>query len=85
MFRGNLSEAITHFSDKRPKGEFTFVIEGAEEFVPDAETSATNLEGALKARRDAGLSARDAVPLIAKELGLPKKVVYAAWLELADH
>ncbi|MEP6755231.1 MAG: 16S rRNA (cytidine(1402)-2'-O)-methyltransferase [Chthonomonadales bacterium] len=85
VYRGSLSEAITHFSEKRPKGEFTIVVEGAGEPLVDSVAEAQGLDQMLKAKRDAGLSGRDAVQSTAKELGLPRKVVYAAWLELTDH
>ena len=82
VFRGTLSEALTHFNE--PRGEFTVVISGA-----DAAANATNNPEArntarkqLEALRDDQVRARDAVRTVVEATGLPHREVYALWLEL---
>ena len=80
IYHGTLSEAMSHF--QTPRGEFTLVIAGAEPVKKRADVLSQNLLDCLRVLRAAGLSARDAVSLVARQQRLPRRRVYEAWLDL---
>ncbi len=79
VFRGTVAEAIAHFQE--PRGEFTVVVEGAGEVQPPSPPSAS-LESELRRCRELGLTARQATALVSQKLGIPKRAVYRAWIQL---
>ena len=72
-WRGSLAEAVDHVSEVEPRGEFVVVLEGAPEA---AEATDGEIVAALDAARRSGASTRDAVALVAEDLGVPKRRVY---------
>ena len=78
VFRGTVSEAISHFAT--PKGEFTLVIEGRGAKVKPELTEA--VEEQLHRMYLAGATAKDAVAAVAGETGLPRNKLYQTWLKL---
>ena len=78
--RCRISEAIHHFEETPPRGEFVLVIEGA---ADDPQKEASLDEAAAVARRliDDGLSAKDAVKKTADAMGVPKNALYNAVLK----
>jgi 16S rRNA (cytidine1402-2'-O)-methyltransferase len=76
VFRGRISEALERFAE--PRGEFTLVIEGATDAPPPPLEEARR---DLLRRREAGETARRAVPEVTKRYGLPRREVYRMWLE----
>jgi 16S rRNA (cytidine1402-2'-O)-methyltransferase len=72
--RGTLAELADWAPDKR--GEITLVIGGAPKAIADADPQA--LAGAVQARERAGTDRKAAIAEVAKETGLPKRIVYAA-------
>jgi len=78
VFRGTLSEALTHFQE--PRGEFTIVIEGAT--AARADVSDEDLRTELRRLRELGVSTRDAATEVARRTGASKRRVYALSLEL---
>ena len=79
VVRTTLGAAIEKYSENPPKGEFVLVIAGAEpkaKEVPTATDAATRVAELMAA----GMSRKDAVKQTAKELDLPKNVVYDAAL-----
>lgn len=75
--RMTLEDAIRHFENAPPRGEFTLVIEGAE---PDAPPE-SGLEDAITAARaliNEGFSVKDAVKQISDKSGVPKNALYNA-------
>ena len=75
VVRTTLGEAIAKYTENPPKGEFVLVVAGApeEEKEVASETDAAARVAQLMAE---GLSRKDAVKQTAKELDLPKNVVY---------
>lgn len=71
--RGRISEMIRSFTDKKPKGEFVIVLEGAglrpKENIEDVKMLLAELIGT-------GMSRKDAVKIIAKEKKMPKNELY---------
>ena len=73
--RTTLGEAVAHYDQNQPKGEFVLVVRGAE---PVEEKEITGEEGLVLVERlrAEGASLRDAVKQAAKELGLPRNQLY---------
>jgi len=84
IWRGRLSEAITHFEEAVPRGEFTLVIAGAEEGTAGTWDEA-KVRGALVKERAAGKGAREAVKAVVALSGWSRRDVYRLWVELDSH
>ena len=80
VVRTTLGEAIRKYTETPPKGEFVLVVAGA---APEEKVSATAEDGAARALElmEGGMSRKDAARQAAKELGLPKNLVYDATLK----
>ena len=81
VVRTTLGEAITMYTETPPKGEFVLVLAGAPETVKE-EATASDAAARVAQLMEEGLSRKDAVKQAAKELDLPKNVVYDAALHL---
>ena len=75
VVRTTLGEAVERYTANPPKGEFVLVVAGAPAVQKEiaSETDAASRVAQLMAE---GLSRKDAVKQTAKELDLPKNVVY---------
>ena len=80
VIRTTLAGALELYAQQPPKGEFVLVVAGA---VPAVKEAATAEDAARRVAElmAEGLSRKDAVKQTAKELDLPKNVVYDAALE----
>lgn len=76
VIRGNLEEVIQHFSETRPRGEFTLVIEGAKDIAWEEEQVKEELEKLLAG----GVEDKEAIKQVAKSAGWPRREVYEIWL-----
>ncbi|MDT0309098.1 16S rRNA (cytidine(1402)-2'-O)-methyltransferase [Streptomyces sp. DSM 44917] len=74
--RGPLSE-LAEWASGGVRGEITLVVAGAPAPAP-AETDPAALARAVAARESAGTPRKEAITEIARAVGLPKRVVYAA-------
>ena len=81
VVRTTLGEAIAKYIEQPAKGEFVLVIAGAPEKVKEAAT-ADDAVSRVKALVESGISRKDAIKQTAKELNLPKNVVYDAALTI---
>ena len=81
VVRTTLGEAIKKYTAQPPKGEFVLVLAGA---VAQPKETATVADATARVRElmENGLSRKDAIKQTAKELDLPKNVVYDAALQL---
>ena len=79
VIRTTLGEAIELYTQQSPKGEFVLVVAGA---TPEEKVSATAEDAATRVAQlvEQGMSRKDAIKQTAKELDLPKNVVYDAAL-----
>lgn len=78
VLRMTLSEACSYYSEHEPKGEFVLVLEGAS----DCGSAEITIDQALEqVRRLVGMGERpvDACKAVAKESGLRKSDIYAAF------
>ena len=79
VVRTTLGKAIDKYLENPPKGEFVLVVAGA----PESEKKAATADDAVSRvteLMDGGMSRKDAIKQTAKELDLPKNVVYDAAL-----
>ena len=81
VVRTTLGGAIALYEQQPPKGEFVLVVAGA---APAEKETATEDDAAARVAQlmEEGLSRKDAVKQTAKELDLPKNIVYEASLNL---
>ena len=81
VIRTTLQGALDLYAQQPPKGEFVLVVAGA---VPEEKESFTAEDAAARvaALMEAGMSRKDAVKQTARELDLPKNVVYDAALNI---
>jgi len=74
--RGTLTELLSWSDGREILGEITIVLEG---FDPTSQShSAADLVELVRARESAGESRKDAIAAIARELDLPKRLVFDA-------
>lgn len=83
VWRGTASGALLYFAE--PRGEFTIVVGPTplEDTNVDNEPALT-VEAAREAlvqRRDAGMRGREAVAEVVAATGLPRRTVYALWVD----
>ena len=81
VVRTTLGEAVEKYTANPPKGEFVLIVAGAPE-VEKETASETDVAARLQQLMEEGLSRKDAVKQTAKELDLPKNVVYDVSLTL---
>lgn len=74
--RGSIEELFEWSSGREILGEITIVIEGFD--VSSAIHSPETMVELVKAREGAGVSRKEAIALVAKDLDLPKRVVFDA-------
>ena len=80
VVRTTLGGAIEKYTENAPKGEFVLVLTGAPE--QEKEVATADDAAARVAQLVAeGMSRKDAIKQTAKELNLPKNVVYDAALQ----
>ena len=79
VFRGTIEEASAHFT--QPRGEFTLVIAGSGNAGPSKDVDEAQLIQELRALEQANTPAKVAVPRVAREHNLPRRLVYRLWLE----
>ena len=81
VVRTTLGEAIAKYTEQPPRGEFVLVVAGAPEEVKK-EATPDDAAAHVAKLMEQGLSRKDAIKQTAKDLNLPKNVVYDAALNL---
>ena len=96
--RERISQSLAYFTEHRPRGEFTLVIEGrglraaktlAKNDIPplgagEPLPSEADVGSRLRALRAQGKSGSAAARIVARELGIGKSLVYQIWISLDD-
>jgi 16S rRNA (cytidine1402-2'-O)-methyltransferase len=97
--RERISQALAHFAEHRPRGEFTLVVEGrglraargraagaalAPGAADEPPPSEADVAARLRALRAQGKSGSAAARLVARELGIGKSIVYQIWISLDE-
>ena len=83
VVRTTLGEAVEKYTENAPKGEFVLIVAGAPAEEKEVATASDAAARVAQLMRD-GMSRKDAVKQTAKELDLPKNVVYDAALQDAE-
>ena len=83
VVRTTLGEAVAKYTENPPKGEFVLIVAGAEPVEKEVPTE-TDAAARVAQLMEEGLSRKDAVKQTAKELGIPKNVVYDIALQEND-
>ena len=75
VIRTTLGEAVEKYTQTPPKGEFVLIVAGAQ---PEEKETASEADAAARVAEliAQGISRKDAIKQTAKELDLPKNVVY---------
>jgi len=77
--RGTVSDAIAHFTEEEPKGEFVIVVEGSKKNAPDnpkPDVLCLSVEDHVKHYMTLGYERMEAMKLVAKDRGLSKRDIY---------
>jgi 16S rRNA (cytidine1402-2'-O)-methyltransferase len=83
VVRTTLADAIAKYNENPPKGEFVLVVAGAEP-VQEEKATVTDAAARVQELMESGMSRKDAIKQTAKELDLPKNVVYDAALAIDE-
>ena len=82
VLRTSLSEAVRHFHEEEPRGEYVLVIEGRsfeeKEQEKEASWQELSIEEHLKMYEDQGLDRKEAMKRAAKDRGVSKREIYDA-------
>lgn len=79
VWRGTLIDALSHFSDHEPKGEFVIVLGGA----PAAELATPEqVESRLRELLATGMHTKEIAKIASEEFGLAAKDIYTQVLDL---
>jgi 16S rRNA (cytidine1402-2'-O)-methyltransferase len=84
IWRGILSEALAHFEESGPRGEFTLVVAGAPADIPLERWSAEAVQRALAECRHEGLSLREAAAKVSAMAGRTRREVYRLGVQRND-
>ncbi len=85
VLRTTLSEAVAHYEEEEPRGEFVIVIEGRsrEELIQREQEKWESLtpEEHMAYYTSRGMEKKDAMKQVAKDRGVPKREIYQQLLE----
>jgi 16S rRNA (cytidine1402-2'-O)-methyltransferase len=82
IWRGTIQEAIDHYTQKDPQGEYTLVVSGAELSQPTLSEEVLKAE--LQALLQQGLSRSEASRELAKQTALSRRQIYQLALSLPE-
>lgn len=80
FWRGGLGQALTHYQQQAPKGEFTLVVAGAVQTMP--LVSEQTLQDELVRLLQQGLSRSEASRQLAHSTGQPRQLIYRLALNI---
>lgn len=80
VYRATLKEAVEYYTDNEPRGEYVLVLEGLDRGELVREEQARWQEMSVEEHLDfylkQGIERREAVKLVAKDRGVPKREIY---------
>jgi len=82
FWRGTLGEAIAHYQEREPQGEFTLVVAGAEFVTPMLSEAA--LKSELEQLLHQGLTRSQASRQLAQQTSLPRRQIYQLALAIPE-
>lgn len=85
IFSTTISSAISYYKEQEPRGEFVLVIQGkSQQQILEEQRQiwvSTSLEEHMQHYESQGISRKEAMKLVAKDRGIPKREVYGKLLE----
>lgn len=82
IIRGDISRAINYFTLNSPRGEFVIIIEGNKEKDNNIDDwQNISLDEHLEYYLNKNVERKDAVKLIAKDRGIPKRIIYEKFMK----
>lgn len=82
FWRGTITDAIAHYTNREPQGEFTLVVAGATLEKPQLSEAAIKAE--LQNLLKQGLSRSDASRQLSQQTSLPRRQIYQLALSIAE-
>ena len=82
FWRGTITDAIAHYTNREPQGEFTLVVAGATLEKPQLSEAAIKAE--LQNLLKQGLSRSDASRQLAQQTSLPRRQIYQLALTIPE-
>jgi 16S rRNA (cytidine1402-2'-O)-methyltransferase len=82
FWRGSITDAIAHYAQREPQGEFTILVAGTQFVTP--VLSETSLKAELQRLLKDGLSRSQASRQLAKATSLSRREIYQLALEIPD-
>ncbi len=84
FYRTTISEAVCHYEENPPKGEFVIIIKGKnpDELLLEERSEMPEPQELLEAYGAEGLRGKELVNKVAEELKLPKRQVYELYLQM---
>lgn len=80
VFRTTLSQAVQHYTDNEPRGEYVLVIEGASRKAMEEESrkewDKLSVEEHMELYLSQGMDKKSAMKLVAKDRGVSKRDIY---------
>jgi 16S rRNA (cytidine1402-2'-O)-methyltransferase len=86
FYRTTLSQAINHYTEVPPKGEFVLIIKGADKDVVEEERrqALPSTADLLREYSQEGLRGKELTNKVAETLDMPKRDVYNLYLNIKD-
>ncbi|MBF7096062.1 16S rRNA (cytidine(1402)-2'-O)-methyltransferase [Alkalibacter mobilis] len=81
VWSGNISRAIIYFAEEKPRGEYVLLLEVKDAFEQKEFWAGMTLDMHMDYYLVQGTSKKDAVKLVAKDRGLPKREVYEYFMK----
>lgn len=83
FYRTTLTEAINHYEENTPKGEFVLILEGAENVIDEKESEwdKVDINDHVEMYIKEGMDKMSAIKKAAKDRGLNKREVYSQILD----
>lgn len=78
VLRTSLAEAASYYEDRNPRGEYVLIVEGRSEKQTVGSDDPEDIATRVATLTAGGLSKMEAIKACAKEMGVPKSVVYDA-------
>lgn len=82
FIRGSISEVLEHFNKHKPKGEFTIILEGKSEETELEPVTTIDIGNYVQRLVGEGLDKKTAIKSAAQSLGISKREVYSAVLQM---
>lgn len=82
FIRGSISEVLEHFLKHKPKGEFTVILEGKTGEKEVKPVTPVDLNEYVQGLISQGMDKKTAIKTVAQSLGISKREVYSAVLQI---